>query len=123
MAEEKRILIAEDEKPMAKALQMKLNNSGYTAEVAHNGEEALRMIREGGWSLVLLDLIMPKLDGFGVLKQLKEDNIALPPILVSSNLSQAEDFQKARDLGATGYYVKSNTSLAAILELIAKHIQ
>lgn len=115
----KKILIVEDEKPMAKALQLKLNNSGYEAEVVFDGESALNFLKKKKVDLIILDLVMPKLDGFGVLKSLKDKKNKIP-VIVASNLGQVDDIQKAKDLGAKDYFVKSDTSLKEVIENIVK---
>ena len=72
MAGKKKILIAEDEKPMAHALEMKLNNSGYEAKAVYDGIQAMEELTNNKYDLMLLDLMMPKMDGFGVLEAMKE---------------------------------------------------
>ncbi len=116
-----KILIAEDEKPMARALVLKLTKEGFDAQSAGDGEEALQILEKGGIDLMLLDLVMPKLDGFGVLKAVKERKIKVK-IIVSSNLSQTEDFNKAKELGALDFMVKSNVSLSEIVEKVKKYL-
>lgn len=113
----KKILIAEDEKPLAKALQLKLNHEGFEAEIASDGEEALEHIKTGKYELVLLDLMMPKIDGFGVLESLQKAKSTVP-VIVTTNLSQPEDLARVRSLGARGYLVKSNTPLSGIIQRI-----
>lgn len=110
----KKILIAEDEKPMAKALELKLSHAGFEVSLAFNGEEALKLAKETPYDLLLLDLMMPKIDGFTVLKEIQQSQSKLP-VIVLSNLSQADDEQKARALGARDFFVKSNTPLAEIV--------
>lgn len=113
----KKILVAEDEKPMAKALALKLNHAGFEAKEAHNGEEALDMLSKESFDLLLLDLIMPRMDGFSVLEKIKEKGIKVK-IVVTSNLGQEEDSIKAKSLGAIDYFVKSDTSLAEIVDYV-----
>jgi len=112
----KKILVAEDEKPMAKALVLKLNHAGFEA---FNGEEAIEEMAKNDYDLLLLDMIMPRMDGFTVLKKLKEQGTKTK-IVVTSNLGQEEDFNKAKELGATDYFVKSDTSLSEIVDYIKK---
>ncbi|MFA6424126.1 MAG: response regulator [Candidatus Magasanikbacteria bacterium] len=120
MAEiKKHILIVEDEKPMARALELKLNKSGYNAIAVFDGEQALNALKKEKFDLVLLDLIIPKIDGFGVLEKLKDNNNKTP-VIVSSNLGQEDDITRAKGLGAKGYYVKSNTSIAEVIVQIKK---
>lgn len=118
MAGSKKILIVEDEKPIAKAMELKLNSSGFSAKAVGNGEEALSALEKEVFDLLIVDLVMPKLDGFGLLEALKEKGITTP-IIVSSNLSQDEDFKKAKELGAVDYFIKSNTPISEIIE----HVQ
>lgn len=113
----KKILICEDEKPMARALELKLNHVGFTARAVHNGEECLAALAEESFDLILLDLMMPKIDGFKVLEELKARNITTP-VIVTSNLGQAEDVKRAKELGARDFLIKSNVPLAAIVEKI-----
>jgi DNA-binding response OmpR family regulator len=113
----KKILIAEDERPMARALVLKLQSSGFEATAVHDGSAVLDAATKANYDLILLDLVMPKLDGFGVLEELKKKKINTP-VIITSNLSQKEDEQKARALGAVDYLIKSDTSLAKIVERI-----
>lgn len=112
-----KILIAEDEKPLAKALELKIKNSGFAVEVAQDGEEALEKMQRNSYDLLLLDLMMPKKDGFQVLAEMQEKKIQIPT-LVSTNLSQTEDEKKARSFGVVDYFVKSNTPLSVVIEKI-----
>lgn len=115
----KKILIAEDEKPMARALELKLNNSGYEAKAVYDGEAAVEELQKEKYDLMLLDLIMPKLDGFGVLEAVKKKKIKTP-IIVSSNLSQDDDFQRAKELGAKDFFVKSDTPITEVIKHVKK---
>jgi DNA-binding response OmpR family regulator len=121
MAEEKKILVAEDEKPIAKAMELKLKNSGFLPTIAFDGEQALKILETEKFDIVVVDLMMPKVDGFGVLTGMKEKGINIP-VIVSSNLSQKEDFEKAKELGAVDYFVKSNTPITDLVENIRKII-
>jgi len=115
----KKILIAEDEKPMAHALEMKLNNSGFEAKAVFDGEEAIAELEKNKYNLLILDLMMPKLNGFGVLEWMKEKKIKVPTI-VATNLSQETDIKKARDLGAVDYFVKSDTPITQVVVNVRK---
>lgn len=117
----KKVLIAEDEKPMARALELKLINSGYDAKAVHNGEEVIKELKKGGYNLLLLDLIMPVLDGFGTLEKIKKEKIKIK-VIVSSNLSQEDDIKKAKSLGAVDFFIKLDTPLTKVLENVKKHI-
>ncbi|MFH1292152.1 MAG: response regulator [bacterium] len=113
----KKILIVEDEEPMARALVLKLNKEGYEAISAENGAKALEVLDKEKFDLILLDLMMPKLDGFGVMAEMKKRKIKIP-VIVSSNLSQESDFKKAKEMGAKDFFVKSDTPLVQVIEHI-----
>lgn len=123
MAEnKKRILIAEDEKPMAHALELKLNNSGFEAKAVYDGEEALAELAKNKYDLLLLDLMMPKKDGFDVLADLKDKKNSIP-VIVSTNLSQESDIAKAKKLGAKDFFVKSDTPINKVVEHVKKLLE
>lgn len=113
----KKILIVEDEKPLSHALKLKLSHEGYDVTVAENGEDGLKAATDTKYDLILIDIIMPKMDGFGVLAKLKE-NKSSTKVVVLSNLGQQEDVEKAKELGAEDYLVKSNTPISRIVEKV-----
>lgn len=113
---QKKILIAEDEKAYSRALSLKLQNSGFQAEVAGDGEEAIEKIKHGNYDLLLCDLIMPKMNGFQVLEEISRQGLKIPVISIS-NLNQVDDEKKIRSLGAIDFISKSNTP---IIEVIGK---
>ena len=115
----KKILIVDDEKPMARALELKLQHSGFETKVVNQGAEALDSLEKDKIDLVLLDLMMPTPDGFQVLESLQKKKNTVP-IIVTSNLSQLEDEKRALALGAEHYFVKSNTPLSKIIEHVKK---
>jgi len=119
--QKKKILIIEDEKPMAHALELKLTHEGFEAKSVFSGEEGIAILKSEGFDLVLLDLIMPKVDGFKVLGMLKEQNIKTP-VIILTNLSQEEDEKRARDLGAVEFFIKSNTPIAQIVERVKEKL-
>ncbi len=114
---EPKILIAEDEKSMAKAMGLKFQKSGFDPTLVFDGEEAIAALEKSSFDLLLLDLIMPKLDGFGVLEKIKEKKIKIK-VIVTSNLSQEEDIKRAKGLGAVDYIVKSNTQIQDIVNKV-----
>jgi len=113
----KKILIVEDEKAISKALELKLTYEGFDVKTVFNGIEAVSLLEKEKFDLILLDLVMPKLDGFGVLEVLKSKGNKIP-IIVSSNLSQKEDYQRAKDLGAIDFLIKSDTPVAEVVKKI-----
>lgn len=114
---DKTILIVEDEKPYSRALTLKLQNSGFKALSAENGEEALKILRKQKIDLVFLDLVMPKMNGFVLLEILKKENINVS-VIALSNLSQQSDENKVRELGAIDFINKSNTSISGVIEKV-----
>lgn len=122
MTKNKKILIIEDEKPLAKALELKLTDIGYEVTHAEDGESALQFLKKEEFDLILADLVMPKVDGFEVLHTIKERSLKTP-VLVLTNLSQPEDQEKVMDAGAVGYFVKADTPIATIVTHIQQHLQ
>ena len=106
------ILIVEDEIYLQKALLDNLLSKGYTADTAVNGEDALEKIKIKKPDLILLDLLMPKMDGFEVLRVLKaNEQTEHIPVIVLTNVENSTDIAKTIELGATTYLVKVNYSL------------
>lgn len=118
MKNDKKVLIVEDERPLAHALEMKLTSEGMMTSVARNGEECLELLKENTYDVILLDMMMPVMDGFQVLQKLHNSNKDVPPIVVLSNLSMREDEERILALGAKDYFVKAETPLAKIVEYI-----
>ncbi len=113
-----KILIVEDEKPIARALELKLNKEGFKTKIVLDGVEAMDSLIKENYDVVLLDLVMPKMDGFKVLEEINKRNIKTKTIVLS-NLSQKEDLIKAREeLGAYQYFVKSDISISDIVKYI-----
>jgi len=118
----KKILVVEDEELIAKPLSMKLRLSGYEVKNADDGEEALAVLAKEKFDLILLDLLMPKVDGFGVLAELNKRRDHTP-VIVATNLNQPEDVSRVFELGCTNYYVKADTSLDQIVDNARKTIK
>jgi DNA-binding response OmpR family regulator len=115
----KKILIVEDDAFLQGLEAAKLKKSGYAIASARNGAEAMARASEPGIDLVLLDLMLPDVDGFEVLKEIKE-NKALQhlPVIVFSNLSGEDDINRAKKLGAVDFMIKSNFTLDELVEHI-----
>jgi DNA-binding response OmpR family regulator len=116
----KKILIIEDEKPMAKALKLKLEKNGLEVDIAEDGKEALKKLKGKKYHLALMDLVMPHMDGFTLLKELQDKKIKTP-IIVTSNLSQKEDIEKARSYGVKDFLVKSDTPITDIVKKVQEN--
>ncbi len=123
MATENKILIVEDDAAIAGVYQKKLAKEGFNIEIAENGLEAVESMKREVPALVLLDIIMPKMDGFGVLTEMqKSDALKAVPVIILSNLGQESDIKTGMDLGAKDYVVKADTPLAEIIEKIRGYI-
>ena len=116
---EKKILIIEDEKTLARALELKLSLAGFAVTTVFNGEDGLALVLGESFEAILLDLIMPKMDGFEVLRILKKNNVQTP-VMVLSNLSQESDMKRTKELGAKDFFIKSNTPIATIVDRVMK---
>lgn len=116
---EKKLLIIEDERSAAHALELKMSFHGFVSTWCANGKEAIDTLKNDKFHLILCDLMMPVSDGFEVLRFMQRNAIHTP-IVVTSNLAQPEDKEKAGRLGAIAYYVKSDMSLDSIAEEAAK---
>ncbi len=99
----KKVLIVEDDKPLSHALNLKLTNEGFDTTIARNGQECLDFMKDNDYDVVLLDMMMPVLDGFQVLSKLQDFKKKLPKILVLSNLSLREDESRIMSMGASDY--------------------
>lgn len=114
-----KILVVEDEEILLTALREELNQSGYETEGAVDGEDGLAKVKSFTPDLVLLDLVMPKMDGMQVLKKLKEDESTRDlSVVILTNLSDYERISEALSLGAKDYLVKANYSLNDLLEKV-----
>lgn len=100
-----KLLLCEDEIELSNALSMVLKYSKYEVDTAYDGEQALNLINENTYDAVILDIMMPKLDGLSVLKQTRENNNNVPIIMVTAK-SQVDDKVECLDLGANDYLTK-----------------
>lgn len=107
-----RLLLVEDDRFLRKAAEVMLRRNGFEVLTAEDGEAGLAVARAERPALILLDLIMPRMQGFEVIEHLKrEPDTAAIPVIVMSNLGQESDVQRAMDAGAVAYVVKSNVAL------------
>jgi CheY-like chemotaxis protein len=116
-----RVLLAEDDRILRKAGETALRKKGYEVITAVDGEDALAKAREDPPDLVLLDVMMPKVHGFDVLRGLKGDaRLRDIPVIMLTNLEQPADIKRAADGGAYGYLVKSNLNLDDLAVKVAE---
>ena len=114
-----KILVVEDDKFLRELISRKLSGEGFEVSEAIDGEEGIKKIKEEKPALVLLDLILPGVDGFEVLSKIREDpNMAQTPVIVLSNLGQREEIEKGLKLGAIDYLIKAHFTPGKIVEKI-----
>lgn len=115
------ILIVEDDEVILRALYLAFHSGDYTIATATDGESALKITERLKPDVVLLDLLIPKMNGFEYLKNMKSNPaLAAIPVLVLSNLGDSEDIEKAKKLGALDYFVKADTDLASLAKRVKK---
>lgn len=120
----KKILFIEDESALQKTLGDFLREEGFEVISALNGKDGLRLAKTEIPDLILLDLILPKINGFDVLRNLKKDEKTKEiPVIILTNLESLEDIERAISLGAKTYLVKSNYSLEEVIEKIKKALE
>ncbi len=100
-----RVLLAEDEKSMSRALTVILTRNNYSVDAVYNGQDALDYITGGDYDLAILDVMMPGLDGFEVLKRIRAKGIQIPVMMLTAK-SQVDDKVEGLDLGANDYLTK-----------------
>ena len=114
-----RILLIEDDALLAGSLERKFTQKGYQLFKANNAREAKKVLKENRIDLILLDIILPDIDGFQFLQKLKKDeSIKDIPVIIISNLGQKEEIEKGTQAGAADYIVKSDTVPGDILKKV-----
>jgi CheY-like chemotaxis protein len=117
----KRVLLAEDDRFLRRAGEVALRKAGIDVVTAVDGEDALRVARAESPDLILLDVVMPKLNGFEVLRALKDDPVTREiDVIMLSNLRQDADVAAALAAGARDYLVKANLSLSALVAAVSE---
>lgn len=117
--EKKKILIIEDDVFLRELISRKIVSEGYDIKQASDGEDGLRELKNEAPDLILLDLILPGIDGFEVLMRVKKDSeLAHIPVIILSNLGQKEDIEKGLKLGAVDYLIKAHFTPQEIIEKV-----
>lgn len=118
------VLIAEDEDFLIRVLEDNLVTEGYAVDIAKNGEEAVEKIGKKKPDLILLDILMPKKDGFYVLEEVKKNpEWKLIPIIVLSNLGGDVEIKRALEMGADDYFVKSQHPIEEVIEKVKDYLR
>lgn len=117
----KTILLVEDDRILCDAISKKLDKEGYQTVLAYNGEEGLRMVAESKPDLILLDVLMPKMNGLTMLEKLRETD-EKTPVIILTNFDDDKKVAEAVKNKAAGYLLKSNYSLEDIIGEINKNL-
>lgn len=119
-----KVLIVEDDKFLSELISTKLDKEGYEVDIALDGETGLTKIKEGKPDIVLLDIMLPGIDGFEVLEKMKaEEGSKNTPVIILSNFGQEEKVERGLTLGASDYLVKANFTTGEIVEKIKATLQ
>ena len=123
MAERKLILLVEDDKFLAELYATKLKLENFTVLLAADGEKGVKLASEKNPDLILLDIILPKMDGFEVLKKIKANkSLKNIPIILLTNLSQKDEVQKGLALGAVDYLIKAHFMPSEVVKKIKQNL-
>lgn len=121
---DKLILFIEDEPNLQKTLGRVLEQEGYEVQSALDGQSGLALVKRTKPNLILLDLVLPKMDGFEVLQNLKNNPETKDiPVIVLTNLESPQDIERALSLGATTFMVKANYELKEVVKKIKELLQ
>lgn len=117
----KKILIVEDEKFLSEMYQMKLEREGFEVTVAENGKEGLTLAKKEMPDLILLDLVMPTMDGYEALEKIRKDKkIKNLKVCILSNLGQADEIERSIKIGVEGFLIKANLTPSQLVENVYK---
>ncbi len=116
-----KILVVEDDKFLRELITQKLSREGYDVREAVDGEDGVKKVKESKPDIILLDLILPGIDGFEVLAKIKEDSeLADVPVVILSNLGQRDDVERGLKLGAVDFLIKAHFTPGEIIEKVQK---
>ena len=121
-----KILIVDDDPLITEMYTLKLKEVGFTVEVATDGRVGLEKIKGGNYDAVLLDVVLPIMDGFEILQSLQREGKSPPPVILLTNLGQKEDVDRGMALGAVDYVIKAHftpTEVVAKIQAVLKRAQ
>ncbi len=120
----KTILLVEDEAFLSSLLALKLEQQGFNVEKAMDGEEAFELLKTIRPDLILLDLILPKRNGFEFLELLRNDpNFSKTPVIITSNLGQDSDIERGKNFGVIEYIVKNRLSIDELIDKVSSEVK
>ncbi|MFA6397842.1 MAG: response regulator [Candidatus Paceibacterota bacterium] len=115
----KKVLIIEDDTFLQGLVSRKLKSESYDVMIASDSDDAFAVLEKGIPDMILLDLLLPKIDGFEILTKIRQDpKFKAIPVIVFSNLSEDTDIKRAQDLGINAFMIKSNFTLDELSERI-----
>ena len=118
-----KILIAEDEDILARVLREKFEDENFTVEVVEDGSKVIPLVEKFMPDMILLDILLPKMNGIDILKKLKDDDdLKNIPVIIISNLDEDKKIKEGLEIGAVDYMVKSQHPINEVVELVGKHI-
>lgn len=121
---EKKILVVEDEPSILKAIIEALQLNGYTTASAADGESGFNLVSDFKPDLILLDLILPRKNGFEVLKEIKASpDYRKIPVVILSNLGDEEEIQQGLKLGAADFLIKADYDLSEVVKIVGKYFK
>lgn len=119
----KKILLVEDDQTISWIYKTKFESEGYVVALAMNGADALVLAKQEKPDIILLDVIIPQLDGFTVLEELKKDDTTKNvPVIMLTNLGTDEDREKGKTMGAVDYLVKANLTPMEVSDSVKKYL-
>ena len=119
----KKILLIEDEELIVTLLQRKLEKEGYQISVARNGVEGMEKMRENKPDLILLDIVMPRMGGFEVLGEMRnEKELRVIPVIIISNSGQPVELDRAKKMGVRNWLIKTEFDPKEVLSKVKKQI-
>lgn len=121
---QQKVLIIEDEETLSQMYEMKFQKEGFEVATALDGQAGVDQVKKFKPEIILLDIILPKLDGFTVLEQIKADDTAKNiPVIMLTNLGQSEDVEKGKKMGAVDYLVKANCTPMDVVKKVQEHLK
>ncbi|MFA5021189.1 MAG: response regulator [Patescibacteria group bacterium] len=116
-----KILLVEDDSMIVEMYKLRFEEEGFETIVTDKGSEAIEIAKRDQPDLILLDVILPEIDGFSILREIKSEMTTKKiPVLLLTNLSQESDQQKGTELGADGYFIKAQHTPADLMNEIKK---
>jgi DNA-binding response OmpR family regulator len=118
-----KVLVVEDDNFLRSAYQAKLSKAGFEVQMAMDGEDALTILNNFIPDIILLDLVMPRKDGFATLEEIKKrEALQNVPVIVTSNLGQQDSIDKVKAMGATDFITKTDLSINDLVDKINGYV-